>query len=336
MRPRLDRRSFLRGAGLAAMSAWGLGRSVGLASLSEVRDTRSDFKGVFAILLTPFGPDDRVDYADLEREVDFCVRAAAHGLVWPQLAGEFYLLSEEERKQGAEVCIRVAAGRLPVVIGVQAPSQKIAVTLARHAEEKGASAVIALPPYLGHVPLDTVADYYRGLARSVSVPVFIQNTGGSWGPALSTEFVIGLARENPRLGYIKEEVPPVSHRLAEYARSGAVYGIFSGSAGKDLLDELAHGSSGTMPAPEFIDVDVDVYKLAAAGRKAEARALFARLLPMINMEEIYGIAFAKEVLVRRGVFKTAKMRGVSQSALDPIDRQELNAWWEELAPHLRV
>ncbi len=240
MPPRLDRRSFLRGAGSAALSACVLGQLEAAPRASSTGDPAGrPYKGIFAILLTPFTADDRLDYADLEREVDFCARAGAHGVVWPQLAGEFYLLAEEERRQGAEFCIKAAADRLPVVIGVQAPIQNIAVTLARQAEEKGASAVIALPPYLGHVSLDTVADYYRSLARSVSVPVFIQNTGGSWGLALSTEFVIGLARENPRLGYIKEEVPPVSHRLAEYARSGVLHGIFSGNAGKSLLNELA-------------------------------------------------------------------------------------------------
>lgn len=332
----LNRRAFLRGTGIGAISALILGRSGQLAADPQPQETRRAFKGIFAILLTPFTSDDRMHYQDLEREVDFCVRAGAHGVVWPQLAGEFYMLSEEERRRGAEICIKVAGGRLPVVIGVQAPSERIAVMLARHAEEKGASAVIALPPYLGQVYLETVADYFRSLVRSISLPVFVQNTGGSWGPALPTSFVIGLARENPRVGYIKEEVAPVSHRLAEYARSGAISGMFSGNAGRNLLNELAHGSSGTMPAPEFIDVDAQIYERAASGKMDEARALFAKLLPMINMEQTYGIAFAKEVLVRRGVFKTAKMRGVLQEGLDSIDRQELDAWWGPLAPHLRV
>lgn len=331
---RFDRREFMHRAALAGIALPGLTRNVATRTLAV--PARTPFRGVFAILQSPFNANDEVDWEDLEREVNFCVRAEAHGLVWPQLAGEFYLLSEEERRRGAEIILRVAAGRAPVVIGVQAPSAEIALNLARHAAEKGADAIIALPPFLGAVGLDTVGNYYRALARAVKRPVFIQNSGPPWGPALPTSFVIQMANESPQLGYIKEEVSPVTQRVAEYARSGVVKGIFSGDAGRNLLDELAHGSAGTMPAAEFVDVAVQIYNLASAGKFAEAHALFQKLLPMINMEQIYGLHFTKAVLVRRGLFKTAKLRGVSGGGLDGLDERELDIWWKQLAPYFKA
>jgi len=333
MAAKLDRREFVRRLGAAALAYPLIANARGVKSVDSP-SPKKPFRWIFAILQTPFTANDQLDQEDLEREVNFCVRAGAHGLVWPQLAGEFYLLSEEERLRGAEAILHSAAGRSVVVIGVQAPTKETAVKFARHAEEKGADAVIALPPFLGHIGLDTVTDYYRALAKAVKLPIFIQNSGEPWGPALSTSFVIQLAREIPQLGYIKEEISPVGHRIGEYVRSGAMSGIFSGNAGRNLLNELARGSSGTMPACEFIDVDVEIYNLAAAGKTEEARNLFGMLLPMINLEETYGVAFAKEVLVRRGIFKTAKLRGSSNKALDDVDIQELEAWWKPLAPHL--
>lgn len=336
----LDRREFVRRAGRAALAL----PALTLAN-SHLEDALAfaapaalpKFHGIFAILETPFKPNDDMDDEDLAREVDFCVRGGAHGLVWPQLAAEFYLLMEEERMRGAEVIVRAAAGRRPVVIGVQAPMKQLDLKLARHAEAKGADAVIALPPYLGHGGLETAADCYRSLARAVKIPIFIQNSGGPWGPAMSTDFVLGLAREFPQLGYIKEEVDPVTHRLEEYARSGVMTGIFSGNASRNLLNELPRGSSGSMPACEFIDIDAQVYDLYAAGRHDEARQLFEKLLPMINLEETYGMPFAKTVLERRGVFKTAKMRGrAATPALDAADQQELEGWWKQLQPYFKV
>lgn len=332
---RFNRREFVRRAAVAAAALPWFARSEMLRALVVVSPQKT-FRGIFAIMQTPFHQNDQLDWEDLEREVNFCVRAGAHGLVWPQLAGEFYLLAEEERLRGAEVILRVAAGRAPVVVGVQAPVRELAVKFARHAEEKGADALIALPPYLGAVSLETAANYYRALTQAVKLPIFIQNSGEPWGPALPTAFVIQLAKENPQLGYIKEEVSPVSHRIAEYAGSGVMKGIFSGGAGRNLLDELAHGSSGTMPACEFIDVAAQIYNLAVAGKDEEARALFQKLLPMINLEEIYGLHFMKGVLARRGVFKSAKLRGVTRGGLDALDEKELEAWWKQLAPHLKV
>ncbi len=55
-------------------------------------------------------------------------------------------------------------------------------------------------------------------------------------------------------------------------------GIFSGNAGRNLLNELARGSSGTMPACEFVDIDVQIYNLATVGKIDEARALFEKIL----------------------------------------------------------
>jgi len=336
MSRKFDRREFVRRAALAAVALPWMARAEALRAL-VVPPAQKAFHGIFAILQTPFNLDDEVDWDDLDREVGFCMRCGAHGLVWPQLAAEFYLLTEEERMRGAEVIIRKAAGgKSAVVIGVQAPIQQTAIKLARHAESKGADAVIALPPYLGHASLDTALEYYRGLARAVKIPIFIQNSGGAWGPTLPASTVIQLAKEFPTLGYIKEEVEPVAHRADEYAGSGVMSGIFSGSAGKYLLNEMAHGAQGTMPACEFVDIEVQIYELAAANKLDEARALYQKLLPMITMEELYGMHFAKAVLVRRRVFKTAKMRGTRGTNLDAIDVEQMEVWWKQLAPYFKA
>jgi 4-hydroxy-tetrahydrodipicolinate synthase len=334
MKMSLTRRDFLLyGAATANVFSALLAR----AQTEARRATHGEnFSGIFAILSTPFDPKDQVDVEDLAREVNFCIQAEAHGLVWPQLFGEFSQLSEDERLRGAEVILSAATGRIPVVIGVQASDSRLSVKFAQHAQDHGASAVISLPPYSGSVSLEAAAPYYHLLAQETTLPIFVQNSGPPWGQALPTEFVIQLAKQSPQFGYIKEEVAPVAHRIYEYAQSGVMKGIFSGNAGRNVLDEISHGANGTMPACEFIDVDVQVCTLALQGRLHDARAIFEKLLPMINLEGIYGLQFAKEVLVRRGVFKTAKLRGVSGGALDEKDRKEVEAWWEELAPYLRI
>ena len=334
MNATISRREFLLRGSAAAGACCALFASSRRGSAHAA--SGGNFHGIFAILQTPFNNDDQVDWGDLGREVNFCVRAGDHGLVWPQLAGEFYLLSEEERTRGAEVILHAAAGRTNVVIGVQAPSSGLALKFAQHAEAHGADALIALPPYLGSVGVESAGSYYRTLAQGVKLPIFIQNSGAPWGPALPTDFVIQLARENPQFAYVKEEVSPVARRIGEYARSGVMKGIFSGSAGRNLLDELSHGAAGTMPACQFTDVSVQIYNLVAQGKIPEAREIFEKLLPMINLEEIYGLAFMKEVLVRRGVFTTAKLRGLAGGGLDSLDRRELDEWWQELAPYLKA
>ena len=333
---KINRREFV---GRVAGAALALPLGPEPASASPTRapaDEGNSFHGIFAILQTPFTPSGAIDEEDLAHEVDFCVRCGAHGMVWPQLAAEFYLLSEEERMRGAELIIHAAGRRRPVVIGVQEPYKDIAVKLARHAEEKGANAIIAIPPYVGGAGLEVASDYYRSLAQAVRLPIFVQNSGSPWGPGMSTEFIIRQAREFPQLAYVKEEVSPVPHRLQAYVNSGAMKGIFSGNAGMNLLNEMPRGSSGTMPACGFIDINAQIYDLAAAGKTNEAYDLFEKLLPMINLENTYGTMFSKSVLVRRGVFKTARMRHGTGVKLDQYDEKELDFWWRQWQPHFRA
>jgi dihydrodipicolinate synthase/N-acetylneuraminate lyase len=336
MASKINRREFVERVAGAALAMQTVPQAASANLNPPVPNEKKGFHGIFAILQTPFTLSNALDEEDLAHEVDFCVRCGAHGLVWPQLAAEFFLLSEKERMSGAEVIIRASAGRRPVVIGVQEPYKDTAIKLARHAEQCGANAIIAIPPFLGNVELDTASDYYRSLAAAVRLPIFVQNSGHPWGPAMPTDFVIRQAKELPQLAYIKEEVSPSPHRLGVYAKSGVMTGIFSGGAGRNLLNEMPRGSSGTMPACGFIDINAQIYDLAAAGKMSEAYQLFAKLLPMINLEETYGKVFSKIALVRRGVFKTAKLRDGSDLTLDAYDNRELDIWWSQLQPHLRV
>jgi dihydrodipicolinate synthase/N-acetylneuraminate lyase len=66
-----------------------------------------------------------------------------------------------------------------------------------------------------------------------------------------------------------------------------------------------------MPGTAAIDVYVRIYELYRAGKKAQAKALFYRLLPYLTFAlqhlEI-AIWIEKRLLVKRGVIPNARMR----------------------------
>ena len=97
--------------------------------------THEPFRGIFPILQTPFREDDTIDVAALRREVEFVIEAGGHGMCWPQAGSEFSLLTDEERFEIAELLVRQARGRVPVIVGVQSTNYwKTALEFARHAE----------------------------------------------------------------------------------------------------------------------------------------------------------------------------------------------------------
>ena len=123
--------------------------------------------------------------------------------------------------------------------------------------------------------------------------------------------------------------------MAELAKAGIA--VFSGTGGIHFFNELDHGSAGTMGPAYVTDIVSQIYELYNGDKMDQARALYLKYLPIHRMESLHGLTgFAKTMLVRRGVIKTAKQRNqdIGSEALDAVDERELNLWWKQLEPYL--
>ena len=69
----------------------------------------SNWRGSFAIPMTPFDERDRIDEDVLAAEIDFCVASGVGGIVVPVMVSEFQALSEEERRLMIRIPVEVAA-----------------------------------------------------------------------------------------------------------------------------------------------------------------------------------------------------------------------------------
>jgi dihydrodipicolinate synthase/N-acetylneuraminate lyase len=296
-----------------------------------------EFRGVFTIPCTPFTEDGEIDEASLRREVRFCLECGAHGIVAPVNASEFYTLSDDERKRVVEIVAEENAGRVPFVVGCSAVSAQHGVMLARHAQSVGGAAIMAMPPVIRKGAGEEIVDYYRRIADSIEIPVVVQDFIAPIGTPMPVDLLGRLVGEIPNVLYLKEETalgPHVLSRLVELC-GDQVHGIMGGQGGRHLFNEYARGACGTMPACHLTDVDVDIWNLLDGGDEPAARALFNRLLPMLNFEAMYAVSAYKEVLRRRGVIATSYCRG-GTTVLDAYDHRELDIILSEIEPVFRV
>lgn len=284
------------------------------------------WRGIYTILLTPFQEDRALDEESLRNEVDFVVAAGAHGIVTPVNTSEFFLLDDDERRRITEVVVEQAGGRVPVVIGTAAPATGTAVALTRHARATGAAGVIAMPPYVVPLGPDGVRDYYARIAEAADgLPVVLQNVGGQVGVPMRADAVARLAEAVPAIRYVKEETTPSTHQISELLQVAGdrLDGVFGGSGGRCLVDELLRGACGLMSGCQLVDAQVRVYDLLQAGDEDGARAAFVRQLPAQVLWGLVGLKVAKEILRRRGVFKTTVCRKPDPD-LDAHDLAELD------------
>jgi dihydrodipicolinate synthase/N-acetylneuraminate lyase len=299
----------------------------------------SRFAGIFPVLQTPFDEKGEIDTDSLRAEVEFCLQAGAHGLVVPATASEFFALTDSERFRVAEIVLEQTCGRVPVIVGTSGVSKQAAVAFTAHAVAHGADGIMAMPPYVRRPDEASVFAYYEAVAEAArDRPVIVQNAPPPLGTPLSVPALVRLMERVENIRYVKEEVSPAGPRISALNQTagGRLLGVFGGSNGLWLLNELDHGACGNMPASALVDVHVRIYTLYTSGKREEAEALSLKILPLLNLGSQFGVAFAKELLRMRGVIRTAVVRDPQASTLDEIDIAELKRYWERLNRELAV
>jgi 4-hydroxy-tetrahydrodipicolinate synthase len=297
------------------------------------------FRGVFAIPPTPFRETGEVDEVSLERCVEFCIAAGAHGIVMGVNASEAIALTDSERQDAAALVVSRAAGRVPVVIGVSGVSTASSELYAHHAARIGADAVIAMPPYVRRPPAGEIVDFYTAVAKAADgLPVWVQDFVAPIGTPMPANLLARLLREIPGVDFLKEEsdfAPQVMTAVREEA-GDAVRGMMGGMAGRYLIEEYRRGACGTMPACEVADAHVLVWDALDRGDEAEARRLHSVLLPLLNYEAMYSFTIYKEILYRRGVIASPQTRVPGAARLDAENHREIDALMEGLTPLLTL
>ena len=321
-------RRILRRAFLAAPAAlWAPRPAAGAAP--------NGFRGIFPIVATPYLENGGVDMPTLAKETRFLHRAGVHGIVWPQLASEYALLAFEERIAGAETIVTAAKGLRPkVVIGVQAEDAETAVKYAEHAKKIGPDAIIALPPRKGNqreFDLAAVEDYYRKIAAACPLPMFMQAIGN-----MSVAFVAKLTREIPNLYFVKDEAGHTLSRITQFLELAQEKKPlpFTGGHGRTLIDEMARGSAGSMPAASWVDLYVRVWRLWHEGRRAEAMDMFSKVMLFVTEVSAWGLPALAYVLHLRGVFPNWRVRNPQARKLDEHAKQSLERTLAFVKPYL--
>lgn len=281
--------------------------------------------GVYAILATPFADDGAIDFAGIDRLIDFELAAGVHGLTILGILGEAHKLSEDERKRVVEAIVRRVGGRIPVVVGTSAPATDLAIRYSRQAQDLGADGLMVAPP-TNLRNLDAVREYYRRVHDATTLPLVVQDEPVFSGVVMPAGFLASVTDALLRARAIKlEELPSPLKVTQVLTAARQPVAVFGGMGGVYFYEELLRGAVGTMTGFAFPEVLVAVYTAFAAGRRSTAREMFYRYLPLIRYEgqPVIGLAIRKEILRRRGVIASAVIRHPGPT-LDTGSRTELD------------
>jgi 2-keto-3-deoxy-L-arabinonate dehydratase len=267
--------------------------------------------GVIPVMMLPLHSDESIDEGALRKQVDFAVAGGAAAVCAPGFATEFYKLTDEERRWVIKVVVEQTGGRVPMFAGTGCGSVRATIELSRYAESVGAAGLmVAAPKFCPLGALEQTA-FFESVCRNVGIPVMLQDADFT-GAGLPAGLIVDLAERCPNLEFAKLENILPGAKCSEIIRlSGGRVQVLYGMAGIALLDGLAHGATGVMPGPSFIEAYVHVFELYGGNRIPEAKALFYRMQPYItfSMQHLeLVIRMDKRGLVRRGIFSSDRVR----------------------------
>lgn len=303
------------------------------AGAGPALDRHGVIAGTLPVVATPFTEGGAaVDRSSLRRLVDYVAAAGADGLVYPGVASEFDRLSVAERSSALETVVDAAAGRLPVIAGASSDDPRAAAQLARRGRQLGAAAAMVMAPRALGGAAGRLIEFFTLVAAEGGLPLVLQNAPPPVGAGLAAAEVIAVARAVPAVRTVKEETLPSGQRITELLALAppTVENVIGGAGGRHLVDELLRGAGGTMPACEVCEVHAAMVAAHRSGDERRLRALFARVLPLLNMQAVFRMSLTKAALRRRGLIRCEAVRA-AVPALDDRDRAELAFLLDELS-----
>ena len=285
------------------------------------------FTGIFPIAPTPFTESGELDLEGQRRVLDCMLAQGVDGICILANYSEQFLLSDSERDTLLDLCLSHVSGRVPVIVTCSHFSTRIAIARAQAAASAGATMLMLMPPYHGvglRADENLMLQHFARVAEATSVPVMVQDAPLS-GVTLSVPFLIRLAREVPAVRYFKIEMPGAAAKLRNLIETGgdAIEGPFDGEESITLMADLDAGATGTMPSALLPDLIKPVLTLHRAGRRKEAAAAYAHILPLINYENRQcGLRATKAVMAAGCVIKSDAVRHPLE-ALHPATRAGL-------------
>jgi len=149
--------------------------------------------GLVHLPVTPFTPDRSIDYDRLGKLIDFHIRNGADALALPTHVGESVSLTDSEKRTLVEFAVKHLAGRKPLIAHVSEAGTAVAAALARHAQDAGATAILATTPYYWTPPPEMILEHFAQIGAAVRLPFLVHNAPDDMsGIRVSAELMLKL------------------------------------------------------------------------------------------------------------------------------------------------
>jgi 4-hydroxy-tetrahydrodipicolinate synthase len=237
-------------------------------------------RGSITALITPFA-NGALDEKAFSAFVDWQIEQGTHGLVPVGTTGESPTVTHEEHRRVIEICVDVAAGRVPVIAGAGANSTAEAVALTRYGEEVGADAILSVVPYYNRPSQEGMFQHFSAVARATGLPIILYSVPGRTVVDLTVDTIARLRDAHDNIVGVKDATASMERASLQRSKLGADFILLSGED-MTALGFNAHGGSGCISVTSNVapKLCAQLQNACQQGNYAEALILQDKLVPL--------------------------------------------------------
>lgn len=232
-----------------------------------------DIHGILSVVQTPFDSAGELNLAGLQRLAEDAVAANS---------------------------------RVPLIVGVSTNDPTECRAIARQA----AAYLVAVSTTIYKTP-STILPFFQKVTEGIDLPLVIQDFEFNK-PGMDMPTIRRLKEHLPILVGVKIETVPAGPKYTAVRKAfGTDFFIAGGWAVPQFIEALDRGVDAMIPESSMLRVYKRIQRCYERGERDAVTMLFHRLLPILaftNQDVGNSILFFKYLLVRKGIFRTTRMR----------------------------
>ncbi len=241
--------------------------------------------GILPALVTPFGPDNKIDFQALEVLMTHFRGAGVTGWVPNGSTGEYFSQSTAERRSVLEFVKDFATDAETLIAGTNAPATREVIEQTAMAKEIGYDTVLLAPPFYTRPTQDELIRHYETVLDEVDVNIVLYSYPMKDGADISFELMDHFA-DNPRVVGIKESSGSLQRAIEIASRYEGRIQLISGS--DDIaLDFMFWGADAWICGPSncMAQACCDLDRAYRSGDLVRAKEIMKTLYRAMNILE---------------------------------------------------
>ena len=274
--------------------------------------------GVIPPVVTPLTAGGDFDYESFARNANRMIDAGVHGLFAMGSSGEVAFSTSERRDEVTSAAVEVAAGRVPVVVGVIDMQTTRVIEHAQRAQELGAAGIVATAPFYALGGPAEVERHFRVIADNIDLPLYAYDIPVCVHTKLGVDMLMRLGEEGVLAGIKDSSGDDVSFRILSIKNrdAGSPLALLTGH---EVVVDGAYmsGADGSVPGLANIDPhgyvrQWDAYQRGDWDAVREEQDRLVRLMMITQVVEGVagfgaGVGAFKTALNLMGIFETNNM-----------------------------